>query len=80
MKQTAIAGASRIQYLRRAIRCIGLALFASVLPLQAHASCSAPANAIEAENCLPGTDWTVWDLPNADAGDSTIQGLSLIHI
>ena len=36
------------------------------------ASCSAPQNAIEAENCLPGTsNWTV-----AGLGDLTIQGFS----
>ena len=55
---------------------LGACLLSLLLPLQAHASCSAPANAIEAENCLPGTPWTTWDLPNADAGDLTIQGFT----
>lgn len=38
----------------------------------AFASCSSPANAIERENCLPGTPSSQWDI-NA-AGDPTIQG------
>ena len=40
----------------------------------AFGSCSKPANAIEAENCLPGNpqgDWYV-----SGAGDETIQGFS----
>ena len=39
---------------------------------QAAASCSAPANGIEAENCLPGTVPGAWAI--CGAGDSTIQG------
>jgi Domain of unknown function (DUF4082)/Bacterial Ig-like domain/Bacterial Ig domain len=38
------------------------------------ASCSSPANAIEAENCLPGTPQNTWDV--SGAGDSTIQGFT----
>ena len=45
-------------------------------PLEAISSCSAPANAIEAENCLPGTPQSTWDLPTKDAGDSSIQGFA----
>src|SRR5512146_517534 len=38
----------------------------------AFGSCSSPANAIEAENCLPGTPSSQWDV--SGAGDPTIQG------
>ncbi|MGE5323156.1 MAG: N,N-dimethylformamidase beta subunit family domain-containing protein, partial [Actinomycetota bacterium] len=41
---------------------------------KAFASCSAPANAIERENCLPGTPSSVWDINGA--GDPTIQGFA----
>jgi len=44
------------------------------LATPALASCSSPANAIEAENCLPGTPQTTWDV--SGAGDSTIQGFT----
>ena len=44
------------------------------LATPARASCSSPANAIEAENCLPGTAQTTWDI--SGAGDSTIQGFT----
>src|SRR5437588_4594402 len=37
-------------------------------------TCSAPANAIEAENCLPGNPSTQWDI--SGAGDSSIQGFA----
>ncbi len=40
----------------------------------AFASCSAPANAIEAENCLPGTPSAQWYV--SGAGDLTIQGFA----
>ena len=53
-------------------------LLTAVYPLwlatPALASCSSPANAIEAENCLPGTPQTTWDV--SGAGDSTIQGFT----
>lgn len=39
------------------------------------ASCAAPANAIQAENCLPGTPQDVWDLPGG-AIDTTIEGFA----
>jgi hypothetical protein len=50
------------------------ALFCLGLPGAAYASCASPANAIEAENCLPGTPESTWDIPSGDAGDPTIQG------
>jgi hypothetical protein len=37
-------------------------------------NCSAPANPIEAENCLPGNPESQWDV--AGAGDPTIQGFA----
>jgi hypothetical protein len=41
------------------------------------AQCSAPANAIVAENCLTGTDSSQWDITlTGDGGDPTIQGFS----
>ena len=40
----------------------------------AFGSCSQPANAIEAENCLPGTPSSQWYV--SGAGDSTIQGFA----
>ena len=54
-----------------------LLIAASVLILfsaAAHASCSSPANAIEAENCLAGTPSSTWDI--SGAGDPTIQGFA----
>jgi hypothetical protein len=51
-----------------------LLLAAAVYPNDAHAACGAPANAVEAENCLPGTDSSVWWLD--DSGDATIQGFA----
>jgi hypothetical protein len=53
-----------------------VAALAASWPAAADASCSAPANAIEAENCLPGSPASVWDIPNADKGDPTIQGFA----
>ena len=43
-------------------------------PSIARASCSSPANAIEAENCLPGTNSSVWTVDGS--GDPTIQGFA----
>ncbi len=45
-----------------------------VFSAAAHASCSSPANAIEAENCLPGTPQSQWDI--SGAGDPSIQGFA----
>src|ERR1700694_6038926 len=42
--------------------------------LAAFGSCSAPANPIEAENCLQGSPQSEWDI--SGAGDSTIQGFA----
>ncbi len=41
-----------------------------------HAQCSNPANPIVAENCLPGSPDSEWDVKTSDAGDPTIQGFS----
>jgi hypothetical protein len=38
------------------------------------ASCTSPVNLIEAENCLPGTPQSQWDI--SGAGDPTIQGFA----
>ena len=43
---------------------------------EASSSCTSPANSIEAENCLPGTPSSTWDLINSDVGDTTIQGFA----
>jgi hypothetical protein len=55
-----------------------LLLLAVALPVwvssSAFASCSSPKNTIEAENCLPGTPQSQWDI--SGAGDSTIQGFA----
>src|SRR5208337_5653159 len=42
----------------------------------AHSQCSSPANAIVAENCLPGNPSSEWDVSTGDGGDLTIQGFS----
>jgi Domain of unknown function (DUF4082)/Bacterial Ig-like domain/Bacterial Ig domain len=39
---------------------------------QASGGCAAPANAIVAENCLPGTPASTWDI--VGVGDTTLQG------
>ena len=44
------------------------------LTSKAYASCSAPGNAIEAENCLPGNSSDEWDIIHA--GDPSIQGFA----
>ena len=49
-------------------------LAAAVVP-QARASCSSPANAIEAENCLPGNPASQWDI-SPKTGDSSIVGFT----
>jgi hypothetical protein len=43
---------------------------------QAHAQCSTPANPIVAENCLPGSPDSEWDVSTSNAGDPTIQGFA----
>ena len=55
--------------------CVLLALASPLWIISAaHADCSSPANAIVAENCLPGTPQNQWDI--SGAGDSTIQGFT----
>ena len=54
-------------------------LFVAVIALTlvstvASASCASPQNAIEAENCLPGTSPSAWS--TTANGDSTIQGFA----
>ena len=44
------------------------------LSQSAFASCTAPANPIEQENCLTGSPSSQWDI--SGAGDSTIQGFA----
>ena len=52
-----------------------LAVLLLLFPVGAHAdSCSTPANAIVAENCLPGNPASEWDI--SGAGDPTIQGFA----
>ncbi len=43
---------------------------------RAYAQCSNPANAIVAENCLPGNPDSEWNLQSNNSGDSTIQGFA----
>lgn len=56
----------------RCLWLVSLALLCLAASSPALASCSAPANAIEAENCLPGNPSSQWDI--SGAGDPTIQG------
>jgi len=49
-------------------------LVLSFLPPVAFATCAAPKNAIEAENCLPGTPASQWYVDGA--GSSNIQGFT----
>ena len=51
----------------------GVLLYFS-LSLVAFGSCSAPANPIESENCLPGNPDSQWDV--SGAGDPTVQGFA----
>jgi hypothetical protein len=51
------------------------AAVALALPAPALASCAQPANAIEAENCLPGSPQSAWDVSPA-VGNPTIEGFS----
>jgi len=63
---------------KRAIAPIVLLLLTSALIFTSHAwaSCTAPGNAIEAENCLTGTPQNTWDLSDSGSGDSSIQGFA----
>ena len=54
---------------------VAVLAFLTLLPSgMAGASCTSPANAIESENCLPGTPKSVWYI--SGSGDSTIQGFA----
>src|SRR4051812_8982690 len=59
---------------------IALAMLASLLPAAAlqpiGALAQACANPIACENQQLGTDSSVWNLPNGDAGDPSIQGFA----
>ena len=46
----------------------------SATPAAAAPPCDVPANAIVAENCLPGNSPSEWDI--SDEGDLTIQGFA----
>jgi hypothetical protein len=58
--------------MQRLLLAVTIAAAVLVLSPQAGASCSVPANGIEAENCLPGTPPSAWAI--CGAGDPTIQG------
>ncbi len=51
-------------------------LLSTAYSLQMRGQCASPANAIVAENCLPGNPQSEWDVSSGDAGDSTIQGFA----
>jgi hypothetical protein len=65
-----------IDILKKLLMALSLFIAVIMLPLEAAASCASPNNAIEAENCLPGSPDSVWDIPTGDAGDPTIQGFT----
>lgn len=46
------------------------------LATRAQAQCSNPANAIVAENCLPGNPASEWDIGAGSIGDPSIQGFA----
>ena len=53
-----------------------LLVFLFGMSVQAHAQCSAPANAIVAENCLTGNPSSEWDIGGGENGDLSIQGFA----
>src|SRR5258708_37941839 len=55
-------------------RILLLTLAHSLLAVSAFATCSAPRNAIEAENCLPGNPSSQWYV--SGTGSKNIQGFS----
>src|SRR5271168_3974462 len=66
---------------RRKVESNGISLLSLVLLLtffglsgRASAQCSNPANAIVAENCLPGSPSSEWNV--SLSGDATIQGFA----
>src|SRR5689334_13039934 len=60
--------------LRVLIRVFALAVACSCGAFAAYASCSAPQNPVEAENCLPGNPQSEWYVLNA--GSPSIQGFT----
>jgi hypothetical protein len=54
------------------VAALALALLAA--PARAQSSCAAPANEIVAENCLPGSPPSEWEVDGA--GDESIQGFA----
>src|SRR5690348_14989980 len=64
----------RMNFNRSLISIVGTVLISGSLTVSAFGSCTAPANAIEAENCLTGTSQSIWDV--SGAGDPSIQGFA----
>jgi hypothetical protein len=52
-----------------------LLLLVSLRARPASASCAAPVNAVEAENCLPGSPASEWDI-SPKSGNPTIEGFA----
>src|SRR2546425_608223 len=65
---------STLSWSRLAFRVLLLAAAQVCLAFSALASCTAPRNEIEAENCLPGTPPSQWYIPGA--GSPNIQGFA----
>ncbi len=57
-------------------RLVLVLLISTVYSLQVRGQCTNPANAIVAENCLPGNPDSEWDVSTGDAGDTSIQGFA----
>ena len=57
-------------------RLVLVLLLSTAYSLQVRGQCTSPANAIVAENCLPGNPQSEWDVSTGDAGDPTIQGFA----
>jgi hypothetical protein len=75
MRLGAITAMSPYKLVGAAVAALGtLAVLAAMGPAPAWASCGAPANEIERENCLPGTSPSIWDIPGS--GSPTIQGFA----
>jgi hypothetical protein len=53
-----------------------LVLLLACVSGRAQGQCTSPANAIVAENCMPGSPSSEWDLASGSAGDLTIQGFA----
>ena len=68
------AAGARARVAAAAVAGLLAALGVGVLAPAADASCTAPANAIEKENCLPGTPQSEWDI--SGAGSPEIQGFA----